>query len=369
MKANLATVRGGLLKVGLPLASVVVMVLAVRSVAVSRPDEAVKGPPALPPRSPFAERVVGLGLIEPRSEAVEIAAPVPGLVIEVRVKVGQRVRAGEALFRLDDRQLQAELHTRRADQAAAQAQLDRLRRMPRKEEVPASEARLEDARIGLEDADQDYRRTLRAGFGVAEETRVRSRMANERARAHLRLAEAELALLKKGAWEEDLAVAAANLAKAEAAVRQVETELHRLVVRAPTDATVLQVQVHAGEYASAPPNRSLMVLGDVERMHVRVSIDEHEIPRFRPESAARALVVGHPELSYPLTFVRTEPYVIPKRSLSGDNRERVDTRVLLVIYSLAPPAGAPLFVGQQIHVYIDAVSPSPRTPGDATARR
>ena len=54
-----------------------------------------------------------------------------------------------------------------------------------------------------------------------------------------------------------------------------------------------------------------------------------------------------------LEFVRFEPYVIPKKSLTGDSTERVDTRVLQVIYRVKNE-NAPLYVGQQMDVYIDA---------------
>jgi len=53
-----------------------------------------------------------------------------------------------------------------------------------------------------------------------------------------------------------------------------------------------------------------------------------------------------------LTFDRIEPYIVPKRSLTGDNRERVDTRVLQVIYRFERPS-FPLYVGQQVDVYIE----------------
>ena len=61
---------------------------------------------------------------------------------------------------------------------------------------------------------------------------------------------------------------------------------------------------------------------------------------------------GSPETAYPLEFVRVEPYVIPKKSLTGDNTERVDTRVLQVIYAL-DAADKPIYVGQQLDVFID----------------
>ena len=49
--------------------------------------------------------------------------------------------------------------------------------------------------------------------------------------------------------------------------------------------------------------------------------------------------------------MRVEPYVIPKKSLTGDNTERVDTRVLQVIYAI-DPRGTPLYVGQQVDVFL-----------------
>jgi hypothetical protein len=91
-----------------------------------------------------------------------------------------------------------------------------------------------------------------------------------------------------------------------------------------------------------------------------VDIDEHDIPRFVRGAAAVASLRGAPGQKYPLTFVRVEPYVIPKRSLTGDNTERVDTRVLQVIYSLKPE-GKPIYVGQQLDVFLD-VGQDEKTP-------
>jgi hypothetical protein len=70
-------------------------------------------------------------------------------------------------------------------------------------------------------------------------------------------------------------------------------------------------------------------------LHVRVDFDEFDIPRFRLDAPARAILLqGHPGEKLPLTFVRVEPYVVPKRSLTGGRTERADTRLLQVIYSI-----------------------------------
>jgi len=86
-----------------------------------------------------------------------------------------------------------------------------------------------------------------------------------------------------------------------------------------------------------------------------VDVDEHEAWRVRPEARASSSVRGNANLKTPLTFVRFEPFVIPKRSLTGDSTERVDTRVLQVIYRV-DDENLRLFVGQQMDVFIDAAN-------------
>jgi hypothetical protein len=122
------------------------------------------------------------------------------------------------------------------------------------------------------------------------------------------------------------------------------------------DGKVLQVNVRPGEYVGAPPSQGLVVLGSVARVHVRVDIDEHDIPRaqpyFKPGIPAVASLRGDPSRKYPLSFLRVEPYVIAKKSLTGDNSERVDTRVLQVIYRVDHDEPT-LFVGMQVHVFLN----------------
>jgi HlyD family secretion protein len=100
----------------------------------------------------------------------------------------------------------------------------------------------------------------------------------------------------------------------------------------------------------------LMTIGSVEPLHIRGDIDEADSWRVDSKSPAIACLRGNPAVSVALNFVRFEPYVLPKRSLSGDNTERVDTRVLQVLYAFAPK-DFPAFVGQQVDVFIKA---SPR---------
>jgi HlyD family secretion protein len=124
------------------------------------------------------------------------------------------------------------------------------------------------------------------------------------------------------------------------------------VIRSPIAATVLQVKARPGMFAPAGQTSSLMMLGDVSTLHVRVDIDENEAWRMQAGATAEGCVRGNPHLRAPLHFVRIEPYVIAKKSLTNDPTERVDTRVLQVVFALARDA-LPVYVGQQMDVFIN----------------
>jgi multidrug efflux pump subunit AcrA (membrane-fusion protein) len=152
----------------------------------------------------------------------------------------------------------------------------------------------------------------------------------------------------------ELEEARAQLSAAESQASAALVEIERSTVRAPIDAEVLQVKLRVGEFAPAAPTATpLILLGRSKPLHVRVDVDEHEGWRVRAGAAATGHVRGNAGLETPLRFVRFEPFVVPKRSLTGDSTERVDTRVLQVIYRVERD-GVPLFVGQQLDVFIDA---------------
>ncbi len=120
----------------------------------------------------------------------------------------------------------------------------------------------------------------------------------------------------------------------------------------------LKVKIHPGEFSPAGVTATpLILLGRLKPLHLRVDVDEHEAWRVHSEAKATAAVRGNADLKAPLAFVRFEPFVVPKKSLTGDSTERVDTRVLQVIYRVEGDA-LPLFVGQQMDVFIEGSNPT-----------
>jgi hypothetical protein len=94
-------------------------------------------------------------------------------------------------------------------------------------------------------------------------------------------------------------------------------------------------------------------LGAIEEVQVRADVDEQIAPRVKPGSKALGYLKGDPQNSIPLEFVRIEPYVTPKRNLTGSSVERVDTRVLQIIYKFQNDLKRRIYVGQQMDLFME----------------
>jgi RND family efflux transporter MFP subunit len=275
-------------------------------------------PPPLPPAAkPFPRAIGASGLVEARRENTLVGVPLPGVVKAVRVAVWERVAAGAALLELDDREARAALAAHRAQVTVAEAQVGTAR---------ASLQRVRDTLNRVE--------RLREGS-------VASAEALETARNEFAVVQAQLT------------TAEAQREAARAAVGQTETLLERLVIRAPIEGTVLQVNVRAGEFVAAGSATPPVVLGDIDEIQVRADVDEQVAPRVRTGARAVGYLKGDTSRSIPMEFVRIEPYVVPKRSLTGASTERVDTRVLQVIYRFPKAPDRTVYVGQQLDLYIE----------------
>ncbi|PTY04511.1 secretion protein HlyD [Verrucomicrobia bacterium LW23] len=314
----------------LALAGVIGAALLVARIRQTPPPPAPVAPPA---RSPFAYSVAASGIVEAVRENVKIGCVRPGLVRTVYVEVGSVVKKGDPLMLLDDREARSRLET-------ARMQLRSL------------QAALETEKILVADARDTYERTARL-----ERDKVAS--VDEYRRKDFLL---KTAMARAAKMEADIELSTAQ-------VRGAETELEVLTVRAPRDGTILQVNIREGEYANTSgsagsSNDALMMLGSTVRLQVRADVDEQNAPLVRPHQRAVAYLKGTTDNPIPLDFVRIEPYIVPKRSLTGDNSERVDTRVLEIVLAFDRPEAFPIYVGQQVDVFIER--PDPKEAPSAT---
>jgi multidrug resistance efflux pump len=339
----------------IPAIAIVSLVFAIIWTVAATPVHKTTKPPSPPPQSVSENTVGAVGLVEPESENIDISCPVSGLVTAVYVQAGDRVHAGQKLFSLDDRQLQAELHEKETALEAAHAKLRKLEEEPRAEDVPPAEAKVREAQADLADAEVQMKliESVTDRRAVRAEDVQRRRIAFQAAQARLNEAKSQLALLKAGAWAPDIAVAHADVAQADAQVKEARTNIERLTMTAPMEGVILQKRVRPGQFAECgPTSEPLMIMGGGSHLNIRADIDEADAWRVRPNTTAVAYVRGDTREKLPLQFVRFEPYVLPKKSLTGDATERVDTRVLQAIYRIDDEK-APVYVGQQMDVYIE----------------
>jgi len=348
---------------GVPLVALAMISFAGWSIATKHSSRIVtSSPPITAPTNPYDDDVAGTGIVEPASEVIALAIERGGVVTRIDVVAGDRVKVGQPLFAIDDRDYRAAVAQDEAGVAAADALVAAI-----DQSLIEQRDTIEQARAALDGAEAERLRAsldhTRYSELVRDSWATRQRL--ETAAADARKADASVAAAKAalaGAQHQIEVISAqrkeaeAKLGQAKATLEQARVDLDKTVVKAPISGAILKVNVRLGEYAQAGvlPD-PLMTMGSVEPLHVRVDIDETETWRVRPGNSAIARLRGNPDISTPLTFVRFEPYVLPKRSLTGDTTERVDTRVLQALYQFAP-SEFPAFVGQQVDVFIAAPS-------------
>ena len=303
----------------LPFLAAVGFVAAIATVLVG--NEAPPAAPAmLSARAPYDSYVAGTGLIEASTGNIAIGTPVSGIVDAIYVKWGDWVITGQPLFKLEARDLSAQLQVANAKVTEAGATLAKNKNL------------------------------LKVGEGLTAGSSITAvDLANRRF---------------------DVGISEAALTVAKAQADQIETDIERKTIRAPVDGRVLQINIRLGEFAQtgavSPP---LMLFGNDRRLYIRVDVDETDAWRVQPTAPAMAYVPGNPELKTPLRFERIEQYVVPKTSLTGASTERTDTRVLQVIYSFEH-GSLPVYIGQRMNVFIKAPPvPPARTGGAAVADR
>jgi len=308
----------------LPVIAVIGMLAAAIMIATGLPDRALSEPEREPARAPTAlanaARVAGSGVVEPSSEVIQIGSALSGLVTGLMVQPGDRVSEGQVLFTVDDRAVRAQLNE--ANAAIAQAR--------------AAIAEAQSARATAS-------RQLALYRAVDDPAAV--------SRAEVIRAEGEAS-----AAGERLRLAQAQLQSAEARAGSARTEIGRLTVRAPIAGEILAVNIRKGEYVSTMgggSNVPFIEMGQTQPLHVRIDIDEEQAPRVALGAPATVSPRGAADRQVQAKFVRAEPLVVPKRSLTNSAAERVDVRVLQVIYEL-PETNGLFRVGQQVDAYVAA---------------
>lgn len=316
--------------------------------------------PIRPPATKSSpQAIVGVGMIEASDEAIRVAPYTAGRVAKVFVSEGDVVTAGDPLYQLETDELSADVRAQQALVASLQSKLTRLAQEPRPESIPPLEAAVARAKVMVAQAERHYNKLV-----AIPDPRARSQ--EELDNAELQLAEANATLneatanlneLNAGAWQYETDEVRNQLAAEREKTNALNVRLAKSLVRAPIDGTVLSVNLRVGEYVTGQSNGQAtndesVILGNLKTLQVRVDVDEITASRVMVNMPAEAALKGDSQRRFPLTYKRINPLMVPKQNLTGTTAERVDVRVLQLLYTFNQPEDFPVYVGQQVDVYL-----------------
>ncbi len=333
-------------------------------------------PKALPPAfnpaaNPYAKGIYAQGIIESvqsHGENINIYPEVSGPITEVLVEEGARVRKDDPMLRIDDSVQRATVEAQQSQAEAARTLLAELKAEPRRENLEVSAAQVENAKATLKNAEDQLAKQERS-YSIEPKSVSRDALDNVRnaqkiAATNLQIVEKQYALIKAGAWSYDVQNQEKQFIALSKAAASSAALLAKYTLRAPSDGVVRSIQATVGSYVSSQGAYDsytqgmdpLIVMGAPDdQLQVRAYIDEILIDRLAdPAKLSAELFIRGTDKHVPLTFVRVQPFVSPKIELSNQRQERVDVRVLPVIFRFASPKSLNVYPGELVDVYVSA---------------
>lgn len=292
-------------------------------------------------------QAVAPGRVEPWSGEIRVTSAAMGRVGELLVKVNDTVFSGEALIRLEDeeariRHAKAELQYTLRKRARATATGRSAERRRHEDAVTDAESAVVVARAAVDRAAA----AKRAGKGDDLAT-ARKRLAT--AQEQLRDRRAEIAKFEADATGTAVGDPEGLFATTRLDLRGAEAALDNLILRAPIDATVLQINTRVGEFTSPSSAQPLLVLGDISKLRVRAEIDERDYGEIK---VGQRVVVRSPAFrGRDVTGMVSSiaPIIEAGRIGARGGRSPTDVNVAEVLVDLAEPG--PLVAGMKVDVY------------------
>jgi HlyD family secretion protein len=286
---------------------------------------------------------------------VDMAFRVPGRIDTIAVDEGQRVERGAILATLDTSSIEA--RTAEADAAVAQAraQLAKLRRGNRPQDIAQARARVAAAEATARNAQADYQRRqpLVEPGAISRDQWAQAVADRDRAAAQLAEARQALSLLTEGARSEDIAAAAAQLRAAEAGRRGIGTDLQDTRLLAKSAGTVVTRAREPG--AIVQPGETVLTLSIDRPMRVRAYVGEPDLSRIAPGMKVVITADGNPR-----RYGGTIGYISPRAEFTPKSVETADLRTDLVyrLRIIVENPGGALRQGQPVTIEVPGARPA-----------
>jgi HlyD family secretion protein len=348
-------------------------VLAAGSAFILAEQSPAEMPLFKPVTNPYPNGIYANGMIESvQAQGIDIALnpEVTGKITQVLVREGQSVRTGQPLLTMDDSIQRGTTQQLDAAAAAATTQLAELKAEPRGETLAVAVAQSENAAATVKNAAEARTKQDRAfeldPRSVSRDTLDTARNAEAIAATAYKVAKRNEDLIRAGAWRFDIENQTHQAAAAAHAAEAAHATLDKFVLRSPRDGVVLAISASNGSSISPAgvyDTRSQATLPVITfgtpqtRFQVRAYVDEILVPQLPTGQMQAVMNVRGSDQRIALRYERVEPYLSPKISLSDQRQERVDLRVLPVIFTFARPSTLAVYPGQMVDIYIGGRKP------------
>ena len=342
------------------LSSLLFIIFSIGYVVISNMSSAPILPKEVPPKVSYDSFIAGLGIIEPDSENVEIRSSLARRVISVNVKPGDFVKKGDLLIKLNDRDLQAKKRLAQLQIKLREIDHRKSEFFPREEDAAPLEAAVEVSKKRFEQSKKslDLAQKLDDPRAISVEEMNRRLDSVAISQAQLNAATARLNQVKAGTWAPDLTIALYGVVQAKIELEAIEAQLELTEIRAPSDGQIFKVYIKEGELSSSASMNPLIIFGNTEQLKVRVDIDENLAWELQESGDATGYALGNRNITIPLKYEYTEPYLSSKGLYSGRGLERLDRRVIQIMYTVDKEAllkqekKFKIYPGQLLDVFI-----------------
>ena len=303
--------------------------------------------------APDGDFIVGNGIVEPADRETKVSSALSAVIVDVAVREGDVVKKGHVLARLDAMKEKALVNVSDADLQNAKAELAKTQAGLRKEDIEATVAEAKAAQVKSELSRRTYERlekTAASGGVSVDEVDKAKRQADQDA-SNYAAAQARKRAAVAGSRAEDITIAKARVALAEANKEKALADLAKTEVVAPFDGEILQVKARVGEFATAG-GAELMTIGDTSKLRARIDIDERSISKLRVGAPATVTVSAFPDKRIKAKVVEIGRRMGRKNFRTDDPIERIDTKILETVVELDDKAG--LVPGIRVVGYIEA---------------
>ena len=195
-----------------------------------------------------------------------VSSKVPGRILEIRVKEGDIVHAGDTLAILDAPEVKAKMTQAQSAQNAASAMSEMAQRGARREQITGAYQVWQQAKAGLEIAEKSYQRVQRLfDEGVMSQQKRDEAYANFKAmEAQCKAAKSQYDMAVNGARQEEKEAAQAQVNRAKGAVQEVNSYMHETVQTAQMDGEVSAIYPKVGELiGTGSPIMSISMMNDL----------------------------------------------------------------------------------------------------------